>query len=150
MPTAPVDVSCQPGGVWAMLMGSFAADWLVLPPLGSPWIGHHLPRADAESWPKARTLKSLGSSEEEEEEAGWEQGCAWRGCRGGFRATSPPSRGPQELLPGVTTGTAFNRVPCPPPPAWGNDLHTPALSCRGWGRTLCSPGTYQRPGNKFF
>lgn len=65
-----------------MLPGSFGTGWLALPlwaGLGSPWTGHRLP-------PKAPTLKSLGSSEEEEQAGS-------RDAHGGFRATSPPTRG---------------------------------------------------------
>lgn len=108
--------------------------------LGSPWTGHRLP-------PKALTLKSLGSSEEEEEEASWGQGCTW-----GVQSNVPshPWRARGGRCQGITVGVAFSRVPCPPHLAWGNDLQTPTLGCRGWEGALCSPGTYQRPGNKFF
>lgn len=38
---------------------------------------------------------------------------------GGFRETSPPTQGLWRPLLAITTGTAFNRVPCPPHPGWG-------------------------------
>lgn len=61
--------------------------------------------------------------------------------QGGFRASCP-----RRALPGIAAGTAFNHSPPQP----GADSHTPAPGCRGWAGALRSPGTYQRPGKKFF